>query len=166
MLNFKVTGVLEQTEWNGCPYSPQIAIKHAQFNVGKLYVNLNGKYSFIYDSILTLLTDSLADQFDQLVGDALVEELNYYSNNGLDGLWKYVNDTTDMRFLSLSLNKSFITAGYPGQNTIYYETPGESEDDDPVMHVFGWNSRDSGSPGPYQTNDDVQYHVSVTALQS
>ena len=29
MLNFRVTGILEQTDWNGCPYSPQIAIRYA-----------------------------------------------------------------------------------------------------------------------------------------
>lgn len=98
------------------------------------------------------------------MGDALIKELNYYSNNGLNGLWKYVNDMTDMRFLSLDLNESFIIAGYPGQNTIYYETSNETEEDDPIQHVYGWNTRDSGKPGPYQSNDNVQYHVSVTAF--
>ena len=82
-----MSGRMTPAGWGECPYKPAVHVVQADFEIDNIRIDMTSKYAFIYESVLGLITDQIASQFNELIGVAIVEQLDYFINLGIvDGL--------------------------------------------------------------------------------
>jgi len=133
-------------------------VEQQWFHIGDAEITFDSPMAFLYEAIMPIILDTVIEILNVQLSDSIIGQFVEIGDKSLqDDLRVFQNETTDQRFISLTVDSDFLRAGFGGQ-MLYM---------DPETDVITGYITTPPEPLPdVVTNYAIQYYISSVSFQS